>query len=159
MAPEKAKNGFSLVETIIAISIIGMVIVAAAQLTQKSMAIGKNTMDRFLALHYAEEGLEIVRNIRDTNWLKNKIWRDGLADGVYIVIGGLDAKAPFGLSPALTFTGIPLSAEDFSRIIEISSLADGSGMEAASTVKYSSRGEAKEIKLKAKFTDWKKGPI
>lgn len=90
------------------------------------------------------------------------MWREGLADGTYTVTGGLDAKAPFGLSPALMFAVAPAAstaAEDFSRVIEISSFADGNGMEAASTVKYSSRGEAKEIKLKAKFTDWKKGPI
>ena len=33
----------------------------------------------------AQEGVEIVRNIRDTNWLNGQAWDNGIIDGAYQV--------------------------------------------------------------------------
>ena len=79
--------GFTLIETIIAITVIGLVITATAQLTQSSLRLGRVTMNQFVAYHLAEEGLEITRNIRDTNWLQNKAWNEGMSEGLYGIIG------------------------------------------------------------------------
>jgi type II secretory pathway pseudopilin PulG len=127
---QNQKPAFTLVETILAISIIGMIIVTVAQLTQSSVAMGRSAMNQFVALHLAEEGLEIVRNKRDSNWLQNKAWRNGLADGVY---------------------------ENASRVIEITT--EEGAIRVKSRVKYQDRGKEKSVELVAEFTDWKKGPI
>lgn len=127
------KKGFTLVETILAISIIGVIITVVMQLTQSSLAIGRSAMHQFIAFHQAEEGLELVRNQRDSNWLQNKPWRDGLADG---------------------------TREEGNRVIEITTEGHAMRvMRVKSRVKYKDRGKEKAVELTAEFTDWKKGPI
>lgn len=149
-----SRAAFTLVETILAITIIGLIITAAAQLTQSSIKIGRNTIDEFVAFHLAEEGVEVVKVIRDSNWLQNKAWRNNLDDGLYAIAEGL----PWTLQP---ISGVgKLAAENFSRIIKISSVPDTKTMLITSTVAYfSKKGEERKVSLSAELTDWKKGPL
>ncbi len=40
---------------------------------------------RLTAIYLTQEGMEIVRNIRDTNWLEGALWNDGLGIGIFEV--------------------------------------------------------------------------
>lgn len=64
----KRKRGFTILELIVAIFIIITGIVAAASLITYSISaviIGKS---QIIATSLAQEGLEVIRNIRDNNW-------------------------------------------------------------------------------------------
>ena len=76
------KNGFTLLEVIIAISVITIGILGLYALIPKVISISSANIDRFIASQLAREGIEIVRNIRDTNWLEGVgvSWNDGLTD-------------------------------------------------------------------------------
>lgn len=80
---ETNKKGFTLVETIVAIGVISVGFVGALVILSKSSSQAGVLKERIIAAHLAEEGIEVVRNIRDSNWLSsnpNASWRDGLDD-------------------------------------------------------------------------------
>ncbi len=77
---QKSRAGFTLVEAIVAIGVISVGFVGSLVLISKSSAQASILKDRVVAAHLAAEGLEVVHNIRDTNWLKGFPWRTGLDD-------------------------------------------------------------------------------
>lgn len=72
-------------EIIIAIGVIITALVASVNLISYSISSTRLSRSRITAQGLAQEGLEIVRNIRDNNWLsyKRKVsnWRDELLMG------------------------------------------------------------------------------
>jgi len=62
------ERGFSFVEVIISIFIIVVGIVATITLLGKSMKESLDSRDQVIAGLLAQEGIELVRNIRDNNW-------------------------------------------------------------------------------------------
>ncbi len=75
----KNKNkGFTLIEVIVAIFVITVGVLAAYNIIQQIMIYNHQAEDRLTAAYLAKEGIEIVRNIRDKNWLQGDGWDDGL---------------------------------------------------------------------------------
>lgn len=92
------KNGFTLVEALIAISILIIGILSGFILVTRALYNVSVIQDRLTASFLAQEGIELVRNIRDTNFIKRLkgeevLWKNGLADGCYTI----DASAPLTL--------------------------------------------------------------
>lgn len=65
----KKSGGFSLLEVLIAIFILVIGIVGAYSAFNSMMANSAIAKERLTAAYLAQEGIEIVRNIRDANWL------------------------------------------------------------------------------------------
>lgn len=74
-------RGFTLIETIVAISLLTAGVVGSFSLMQKVTSFASISSSRFIASYLAQEGIEIVRNIRDTNYLKSQAWDSGLGAG------------------------------------------------------------------------------
>ncbi len=76
-------------EVVVAIGLITAFLVGAISLVSFSISSIRIQKSRIIAAGLAQEGLEIVRSIRDNNWLSGKReaanWRDGLAPGQYRV--------------------------------------------------------------------------
>lgn len=70
MSVVSAKSGQSLLETLLAIGVILTVTIAASTLIVSTVAAGQSSTDKVAAANFAREGIEIVRGIRDSNWLK-----------------------------------------------------------------------------------------
>ena len=64
------KSGFTLIELIITIAVFSIGILAAFSLALANSNENKSNRDRVIAANLARESLELVRNIRDSNWLK-----------------------------------------------------------------------------------------
>ena len=64
--PQKNKRGFSLIETLVAITVLVFGIVGPLTLAQMSLRSFSQIRDRITAEYLAAEGLETVKNIRDT---------------------------------------------------------------------------------------------
>ena len=64
------KKGFTLVELIIALGVFSAGIMAAFTLALAGLNISKDNYARIQAANLAREGIELVRNQRDSNWLK-----------------------------------------------------------------------------------------
>ena len=92
-----ASNGFSVMEVIVAIGIVAIVSAAAFSLLAASLRVNRNIRNALVASSLAEEGMELVRSIRDSNWVTGNIgdgttctagsgqWRQGLCPGTYIM--------------------------------------------------------------------------
>jgi len=113
-------KGETLAETIIALSILAIGITIASTIMLNSMRNLTNAKNRVLAVNIAREGIEAMRNIRDTNWLyysdkRRTCWNhdpsvpscdgsDPIEPGVYIVYKADDqswqiADANVGTAP------------------------------------------------------------
>ncbi|MDP3982141.1 MAG: prepilin-type N-terminal cleavage/methylation domain-containing protein [bacterium] len=66
----KKKEGFTLVETLIALFILTVGVGGAFGLIHQTISYMAFAQNRLVASYLAQEGIEIVRNIRDENFLK-----------------------------------------------------------------------------------------
>lgn len=75
------KKGFTLIEVILAITILSLGVTAAWITLQKIIPFTSITISRQTASYLLQEGFEIVRNIRDKSWLEKEGWGEGLQTG------------------------------------------------------------------------------
>lgn len=66
-------KGFTLIEVIAAILIILIGLLGVFSATQKIVSYIAFSNSKLTASYLAQEGLELVRNIRDNNWLSNDV--------------------------------------------------------------------------------------
>jgi prepilin-type N-terminal cleavage/methylation domain-containing protein len=80
----KVSRGFTLLEVVAAIFILTLGLGASFSLIQQTMAVASIVESKLTAVYLAQEGIEIIRNVRDTNWLEQRVglnsWDDGLTD-------------------------------------------------------------------------------
>ena len=67
------KSGFSLIETIVAVFLITVGLIASVDLITKGLRGSIDSRDQLIAAELAQEGIELVRNIRDNNWVQGKL--------------------------------------------------------------------------------------
>ncbi|MCD5396433.1 MAG: prepilin-type N-terminal cleavage/methylation domain-containing protein [Candidatus Pacebacteria bacterium] len=77
----KNKKGFTLVELLITIFVFTVGILGVYLIVQNLISVANYAKYRLTTIYLAQEGIEIVRNIRDTNWVEGSIWDDGLPQG------------------------------------------------------------------------------
>ena len=65
-------KSFTLIEILIAIFIITLGAGAAFNVIQTTTRLTSVTSDQLIASYLAQEGIEVVRNIRDDNWLASR---------------------------------------------------------------------------------------
>ncbi len=70
----KDNQGFSLTEVLIGMMVLTVAIVASTNLLIGLIRSNQNAVGSLQAYYLAQEGIEAVRNIRDTNWLHNRSW-------------------------------------------------------------------------------------
>ncbi|MDB5245055.1 MAG: seg [Parcubacteria group bacterium] len=73
-------QGFTLVETLVAIAILMIAIVAPFYSIQQSITTSYVTRDQLIATSLAQEGVEYIYYLRDTNYLTpGNSWTQGMA--------------------------------------------------------------------------------
>ena len=69
-------------EVLVAIFLITVGVLGAMTVVNQTTTFTQVTSSRLVAAYLAQEGIEIVRNIRDGNWLENRdvttSWKEGL---------------------------------------------------------------------------------
>jgi len=81
------QGGQTLIETVVAIFIMVMGVTSALGLAIYSLNASTNVSKQIIAIGLAREGIEAIKNMRDTNWL-----RDTLASDCYDYISGADTQ-------------------------------------------------------------------
>jgi len=74
----KNNKGQGLLEVVIALSIIVTGLVGALSLAISNLSNSSDSVQRVIAGNLAREGVEVVRNIRDSNWLAGEVWDTSL---------------------------------------------------------------------------------
>jgi len=167
---EKKNLGFTLIEIMVAISVFSVGILGVYALVPAAIFLGAENSDRFVASQLALEGLEIVRNIRDSNWLEqtntpSNLWDEGLDN----CSAGCEADytALQNIEPTLTSYGVGrylkldnqgffnysngVSTEKFKRKITITN--DVNALNVSVEVEWSKKYPA--LVLVEKLYDWR----
>jgi len=77
----KNSAGFTILEVILAITVLTLAAGGSFILISQTIGSISVIQSRLTASYLIQEGLEIVRNIRDSNWLKNQTWNQNLGEG------------------------------------------------------------------------------
>lgn len=70
----RASNGITVIEVIVATFILLVAIVGSYSVFTQIFMATSSTSDRLVAAYLAQEGIEVIRNIRDTSWINSSDW-------------------------------------------------------------------------------------
>jgi len=83
--PNHHNSGFTILEVIGAIFIIVFGLVGVMSLIIQNIQVQYVNKNNLIASQLAQECLELVRNVRDYNWLAGNDWDNGLNPGNYTI--------------------------------------------------------------------------
>jgi Tfp pilus assembly protein PilV len=112
-------TGFTLIELLAAIAVFFIGILAAFSLSLNNLNTVKENYNRVVAADLAREGIEIVRNIRDSNWLAREANVDDPTTGIAAWDSGLNSSSLSSSYFSATYLG--------NSIIQITSVTDFDG--------------------------------
>lgn len=88
--------GFSLIEVLVAISILVIAVAAPMVLAARSVTVARYASNEITAFYLAQEGLEYIRLARDDNFINTVNWMSGIND-----TGSVCKNSPCTVSPTL----------------------------------------------------------
>lgn len=81
LSKNKKNKGFTLIELLVTLFVFSVGILGAYLIIQRLSASIEYAKNRLIAIYLAQEGIEIVKNLRDTNWLRAVEWDEGIPVG------------------------------------------------------------------------------
>jgi len=93
------QKGFTLLEMIFAITIISVGVLGIYNGMSFAIANTQKAREFFMGAYLAQEGIEIVKNMRDTNWVANSAWDSGLICGSGCEADYSTASSTFSSTP------------------------------------------------------------
>ncbi|MDB5266610.1 MAG: seg [Parcubacteria group bacterium] len=85
----KKNLGFTLVESLVATTVLILAVTGAFSAAQTGITASTYARDQVIAFYLAQEGVEYIRNVRDTNALQSQPWLNNLSLCVVDVNAGL----------------------------------------------------------------------
>lgn len=158
----KNKKGFTLIEITVILFIISVGLIGVLSLVIQniqSQVINKNNI---IAYQLAQEGIELIRKTRDSNWKSGNAWNLGLTDGTYymdyldnqptLVAGASDSILYRDINDFYVHSG---GAEEtnFRRTIEIVNI-DAKSMSVKAVVVWQSRNNTSDYEVETILYDW-----
>ena len=95
------RNGFTLVEALVTLVVLSIALGPALVLTTNINNTAVVVKNNLIAANLAQEGVEVIRGIRDTNWFNGAAFDTGLADGTYRVEWNSDTLLALGANPPI----------------------------------------------------------
>jgi prepilin-type N-terminal cleavage/methylation domain-containing protein len=165
-------KGFTLVETLVALTILLIAVAGPISLIGDSLHKMYYARDETIGVNLAEEGIEMVRQVRDTNMLNGAAWRTDLGDGTYSIDVGsyISGAVPSGFvipcGPACAPQPVSINAAglygqvyagtptQFSRIVTLSSTALPAEAKVTSVVTWKTGGTVGTATLSEYIFSW-----
>ncbi len=167
----RSGGGFTLLETLVAITILTMATLGPMQLASRMIASARVSQNRIVAFYLAQEGIEYARNTRDNNFLNPPNgWLDGLdvcfgSDGCVIDVPNASMVACAGECPDIKYDatngyyynyikGVPTI---FKRVVKIIPNVGGNSDEAnvRSIVSWKDNIGEKKVVLEEDIFNWR----
>lgn len=158
---KKIKNrnkAFSLIETLVAVMIFSVAIMAVMAVLSSNIASINNMKKKTTAMYLAQEGVEYVRNLRDTYVISDSTsasngWDQFIINTSMCLDKGCNLYDLSGSNSSLT--GIEINYLDgFDRIIKINKDASGNYYNISSIVSWSQIGSTKSVTLSETLFKW-----
>lgn len=90
-------NGFTIIESLVAVAILLLALTGPMTLAERSLASAEVARQELTVLYLAQEGIEFIRNTRDSNFLVDKRekedWLNGLSKCTLVNGCGVDLTA------------------------------------------------------------------
>ena len=157
-------RGMTFLELMVAISVLIVGISGTVGLISMTISAAATTTSQLKAAYLAQEGIEVVRNIRDSNWVKGDGWLTNIDTNCTCCEVAYNLSTitpcPGGVPQNLTYTGgfygyAPGGEETiFSRKIETSIGADGH-LRVKSTVYWDEKGVERSVTVVQNLYNWK----
>ena len=159
MLPQTRQSGLTIIEVLVTLSILTLVLTGVTSSIISSFDVAKSVQNSFVASGLAQEGIEIVRNIRDSGFLAGS---PALVDGTYRVqwsdrslsqlAGPLEAEPTLSQNTSGVIGYSPGKDTGFRRIVMLS----GSAVEKTITVTvyWTERSVQKSLTTSTVFYDW-----
>lgn len=77
----KKAQGFTLIEVITILFIVSLALVGILSLVVQSLNSQSYNKNNLIAYQLAQEGIELIRHVRDSNWRANQAWNNNLGAG------------------------------------------------------------------------------
>lgn len=74
----KTNKGFTIIELVVSIFVLSIAVIGVFNAFSVIVVMTADSANRLLASYLAQEGAEVVRNIRDANWMDSLDWQTGL---------------------------------------------------------------------------------
>jgi len=79
----KFKAGFSIMEILVVLFIVSTAMLGIVSLIIQNIQVQSINKNNLIASSLAQEGIELIRNVRDTNWKNGDNFDTNLSDGFY----------------------------------------------------------------------------
>jgi hypothetical protein len=156
-----------LVEALVAMGILVVAVFAVYSLLTRSTSLNRVVSQQYVATYLASEGLELVKNITDSNLMRCGLaWNYGATDGTYEV--AYDDMTLFRsasgnklrIDPQSGFYQYAVgSSTPYSRTVIIETIAADKEIRATSVVEWRGRGGVEsEVRLEDHFFKWRPAP-
>lgn len=77
----KRNSGFTLIETLVALTLLTVGLIPAFQEATMAVTLSGSVRNSLIASSLAQEGVEVIRALRDANWFAGRPFDDRLATG------------------------------------------------------------------------------
>lgn len=147
------KKGFTLLEALVAISILMVAVVSPITIAQKGLSSASYSKSQMIASYLAQDAIEYVKNVRDNNKITNDDWLFGLdpcefggcqIDTINRLVSSYDKSVPLKLD-GNGFYGSVGTDTNFTRQIKID-VSEDNPKEAMITVTVSWGTDSVEVK-------------
>lgn len=166
-------EGFTLIETLIAVLLLATALAGPLTIAAKGLSAALIARDQMVAFYLAQEGVEYVRFVRDSNKLSGDPWLTNLsactgADGCTIEPSSADVDACSGTCPVLnryengnqvlfTYGLGNATPQQFVRTIKLSTPPTGEISEVVLSVTVTWRAQSgltRTVVVRENLTDW-----
>ncbi len=177
------KRGFTIIETLVALSIFSFSILALLVVTSQGTANTNFTKNKLSALYLAQEGIEMIRNMRDSASLAGGAWNDSFHNNAPFQLSSCYSSGQsFGCdidSQTLTIFACPIAREacgnlgydsssgfyrsgsfaqsladsGFSRLIRLRDIGNEE-VEVTAIVSWNQGSQSKSVTLSEDLLDW-----
>lgn len=157
-------KGFTIIEALVALLLLTLGIGPALYIGYNSLYIATSIQNSSIASNLAQEGVEVIRAMRDTNWFLHQPFDTGLTSCTTSCRIAWDSAAPVvngGLVPPLKFnaaTGVYnyTSGTDsiFSRQLTITEPSSVE-LKIVTTVTWKERLRSRSITIESHLFDWR----
>lgn len=89
------ERGMTIIETLTSLVLLSIGLIPVFAIMSASVNLSNNIKDNLIAANLAQEGIEVLRAIRDTSWLNNAAFDQNLPSGNYLVSWDSDTLIPY----------------------------------------------------------------
>ncbi|PIR94790.1 hypothetical protein COT95_02255 [Candidatus Falkowbacteria bacterium CG10_big_fil_rev_8_21_14_0_10_37_6] len=168
----KKQSGFALLEVMASVAIISFSMLGVFSLVIYNQKIYLDNKYKFVGTTLSQEGIELVRNVRDSNWIDGSAFNDGLDLPIFTIDTNSNIKGSINAVTGIDDNGAKVKllgafynhalGDDtiFSRIIQIDNIDEVGGnaidgLKVTSFVQWKYRNITRQHQTVVFLYDWR----